>query len=144
MSDEAVLELGQDECWTRLAAAPFGRIAVGAGGQVDIFPVNHRVHDGAVLFRTAAGTKLLELTIHDQVAFEVDGVDGDQAFSVVVKGRAEQLEQSAALEDAASTGLRPWSAVRRDRWVRIVPTVVTGRRFTIHLDGVDEVPFDAS
>ena len=68
-------ELSEEECWRLIEAAPYGRIAAAAGGEVDIFPVNHKVDDGpdgrAIVFRTQPGTKLLELTIHANVAFEV-------------------------------------------------------------------------
>jgi len=126
--------LSEEECWARIEAAPFGRIAVFAAGEVDIFPVNHVVdRDGpdgpAIVFRTAAGTKLLELTIHSHVAFEVDGFTDDEAFSVVAKGEARQLERQSEIEHAETLGVRPWAPEPKDRWVRIQATEVRGRGF---------------
>lgn len=149
MAGDEILELDRDECLARITAAPYGRIAAGAAGQLDVFPINHRLLDDTVIFRTAPGTKLVELTIHHEVVFEIDGVEGGEAYSVVVKGRAEELVHSDELERAAATGLHPWAAVRRDRWMRIVPTTITGRRFRIHIDdaeaaAADEVPIDES
>ena len=47
-----------------------GRLAVAAAGEVDIFPINYAdVDRDTILFRTAEGTKLLELTINGRVAF---------------------------------------------------------------------------
>ncbi|WP_353826880.1 pyridoxamine 5'-phosphate oxidase family protein [Agromyces sp. SYSU T0242] len=126
--------LTEEECWARIEAAPFGRIAAHAAGEVDIFPVNHRVDrsgvDGpAIVFRTAAGTKLLELTIHSHVAFQVDGYTDEDAFSVVLKGEAKQLERDSEIEHAETLGVQPWAPEAKDRWVRVQPTEVQGRTF---------------
>lgn len=126
--------LSDADCWERLAAAPFGRIAMAAGGEVDIFPVNHVVDANgptgpAIVFRTSAGTKLLELTIHNGVAFEIDGFSDTSAFSVVVKGRAEELDHERDIEAAERLGITPWAPETKDRWVRIMPTDVRGREF---------------
>src|SRR4051794_22600393 len=80
--------LEADECWLLLSSAAIGRLAVSVAGDVDIFPVNYVVDDGALVFRTAEGTKLVELVIAGRVAFEVDGLDpaAGEAWSVVIKG----------------------------------------------------------
>jgi nitroimidazol reductase NimA-like FMN-containing flavoprotein (pyridoxamine 5'-phosphate oxidase superfamily) len=122
--------LGEDECWEHIAAQPYGRVAASAAGEIDIFPVNHRVDGRTLVFRTAAGTKLLELTIHSSVAFQVDGRDGEEVFSVVVKGRAEELQTTEEIDAARALDVRPWAPEPKDRWVRIVPREVTGRAFT--------------
>jgi nitroimidazol reductase NimA-like FMN-containing flavoprotein (pyridoxamine 5'-phosphate oxidase superfamily) len=136
--------LSEEECWQRIAAAPFGRIAMAAAGDVDIFPVNHRVDDGTIVFRTSAGTKLLELTIHERVAFEVDGYTDTDAFSVVVKGHAAQLDHSWDIEHAERLGVQPWAPEVKDRWVRITPTEVHGRTFLRGGPGTIEDPTQSS
>lgn len=128
-SESQTRRLTEDECWDRLRRSPYGRIAAAAAGEVDIFPVNHAVGDGAIAFRTSAGTKLLELTIHSAVAFEVDGFDDAEAFSVVLKGTAEEFDRDADILDAEQLGAHPWAPEEKDRWVRIVPTSVEGRAF---------------
>ncbi|HEU5222140.1 MAG TPA: pyridoxamine 5'-phosphate oxidase family protein [Candidatus Lumbricidophila sp.] len=124
--------LDEAECWRRVIAAPYGRVAAGAAGEIDIFPVNHGVTDThTIVFRTAPGTKLLELTIHQHIAFEVDGVDGLEAFSVVVKGAAEEFDHQAEVYEAERLGITPWAPEPKDRWVRIRPTEISGRAFTL-------------
>ncbi|GAT73752.1 hypothetical protein MHM582_2246 [Microbacterium sp. HM58-2] len=122
--------LTETECWDRLRRAPYGRLAAVAAGEVDIFPVNHAIAHDVIVFRTSAGTKLLELTIHSTVAFEVDGFDEREAFSVVVKGRAEEFDRDAEVLDAERLGVAPWAPEEKDRWVRIVPASVQGRAFS--------------
>ncbi|MGI9825027.1 pyridoxamine 5'-phosphate oxidase family protein [Agromyces sp. Marseille-Q5079] len=128
-------ELDAAECWKRIGSAPYGRIAAGAAGEIDIFPVNHGVADGTIVFRTSPGTKLLELTIRHRVAFEVDGTDGSEAFSVVVKGDAEEFDHDAEVREAEKLGVTPWAPEEKDRWVRITPTEISGRAFQLP-DGV--------
>lgn len=128
---DAPRALSEDECWARLAQAEYGRVVTTAAGEIDIFTVNHGVSGHTVLFRTAAGTKLVELTIRDEVVFQVDGEDAGEAFSVVVKGRADELQTSREIEAAEDVGVRPWAPGRKDRWVRITPHEVTGRAFRI-------------
>lgn len=123
-------QLDEADCWKRIIAAPYGRIAAGAAGEIDIFPVNHAVADGTIVFRTAPGTKLLELTIHHRIAFEVDGADASEAFSVVVKGEAEEFDRQSEVFEAEDLGITPWAPEPKDRWVRITPTQITGRAFT--------------
>ncbi|KRC61313.1 hypothetical protein ASE14_10475 [Agromyces sp. Root81] len=121
--------LSEDECWQRIADAPYGRIAATAAGQIDIFPVNHAVDGRTIVFRTAPGTKLLELTIHGSVAFEVDGASATEAFSVVVKGVAAEFDHQGEVAAAERLGITPWAPEPKDRWVRITPTEVHGRAF---------------
>ncbi|MBS1905841.1 MAG: pyridoxamine 5'-phosphate oxidase family protein [Actinobacteria bacterium] len=126
---EPTQALSEDECWDRIRVAPYGRIAVAAADEIDIFPINHAVLDGTIVFRTAPGTKLLELTIRQRVVFEIDGTDGDQVFSVAVKGTAEEIDRDADVLEAERTGVTPWAPEPKDRWVRIRPTTVSGRTF---------------
>jgi nitroimidazol reductase NimA-like FMN-containing flavoprotein (pyridoxamine 5'-phosphate oxidase superfamily) len=128
-ADEPVRELDEQECWDRVAAAPFGRLALSVFDDIDIVPVNAVLSRGDLYFRTAPGSKLAELTANPRVAFEVDGYDDDTAFSVVVKGTAERLERQADIDAADQLPLTPWVPTLKYRWVRIRPTSVTGRLF---------------
>lgn len=122
--------LDSQECWRRLGGAQMGRLALAAGGSIDIFPVNFVVSGGALYFRTAPGEKLLELSVNPDVAFEIDGFDDQTAWSVVVKGVAERLENQSEIDEADKLPLTPWIPTLKYRWVRVNPTAVTGRSFT--------------
>jgi nitroimidazol reductase NimA-like FMN-containing flavoprotein (pyridoxamine 5'-phosphate oxidase superfamily) len=117
-------------------------LAVDVGGQPDIFPVNYVVHEGALFFRSGAGTKLAAAVLMGHVALEIDGFEphGRTAWSVVVKGRAVQVEKMEEVFDAQDLPLYPWVASPKPNIVRIDPTSVTGRRFHV----VDDVTPDAS
>ncbi|NHC46496.1 pyridoxamine 5'-phosphate oxidase family protein [Motilibacter sp. K478] len=125
------------ECWALLRAADVGRLAVSVAGEPDIFPVNHVVDGGSVVFRTAQGSKLAAVTVAPAVAYEADGYDAGRgvAWSVVVKGRAQEVRSLEELGATFSLPLFPWQAGPKERFVRIVPTTVTGRRFRRATDG---------
>lgn len=128
-----ITELSTDHSWQLLRSTSLARIAATAAGLVDIFPINYAVADDerALYFRTAPGTKLLELAINDRVALEIDGHDAVEAWSVVVKGRAERVERQSEMDAAEKLGLEPWIPTLKYRWVRIQPTEITGRRFAL-------------
>lgn len=125
--------LDRDECWSLMRSAPVGRLAVSIAAHPDIFPINFVIDHGTVVFRTAEGTKLAASLLGVAVAFEVDGYDPDagEAWSVVVKGRAAEIERMHELFDAMDLPLFPWHAAPKHRFVRIVPDEITGRRFQV-------------
>ncbi|GAB3602787.1 pyridoxamine 5'-phosphate oxidase family protein [Microbacterium aureliae] len=128
-STEAVARLSDAECWERLHAHQLGRLVTRVGDVLDIFPVNYVVDDGGVIFRTAEGSKLFELTINDEVLFEVDDYSEADAWSVVVRGHARRLDTSAEVEHADSLPLKPWIPTLKYHYVRIEPTSLSGRAF---------------
>ncbi len=139
---EATVILSESECWELLDHATVGRLAVDIAGQPDIFPINFVVDKSGIVFRSAAGTKLAGAVLNRLVAFEIDGYDPDErtAWSVVVKGQARSIERMQEVFDAEDLPLFPWLSWDKPNFVRIEPTVVTGRRYHI----VDEATPDSS
>jgi hypothetical protein len=125
-------DLPANACWTLLRSQQVGRLAVSIADRPEIFPVNFVVDHGTVVFRTAEGAKLAGAAERD-VAFEADGYEpgtGD-AWSVVVKGRGEEVLRGHELLDTADLPLFPWHAAAKPRFVRIVPDQISGRRFHV-------------
>lgn len=125
-------ELSRGEALALLQEAPVGRLAVFVGGKPDIFPVNHVVDRGSILFRTAHGTKLWG-SAGLPVAFEVDGYDvaTGEAWSVVVHGHGVVVAKPDEVLSALELPLLPWQSGEKPRLVRIAPEEVTGRRFPV-------------
>jgi nitroimidazol reductase NimA-like FMN-containing flavoprotein (pyridoxamine 5'-phosphate oxidase superfamily) len=126
-----VEELDPGQCWTLLSQAPIGRLAVVVDAGPEIFPVNHVVDPGRILFRTAAGTKLFA-AVGRGVAFEVDGVDtgSGRAWSVVAKGVAEELDDAVALDDLDDR-LVPWLDSEKPHVLVLDRPTLSGRRFAL-------------
>jgi nitroimidazol reductase NimA-like FMN-containing flavoprotein (pyridoxamine 5'-phosphate oxidase superfamily) len=123
--------LDEHDCWELLRANEVGRLGIAIAGHPDIFPINYVVDHGTIVFRTAEGTKLAAAVLGYSVAFEIDGESDGEAWSVVIKGKADEIEQMHALFDAADLPLYPWHAAPKHRFVRIIPDDVSGRRFRI-------------
>jgi hypothetical protein len=139
-TNPGVTVLPQDSCWRLLRDTEVGRLAVSAPDGPEIFPVNFVVDHGTIVFRTAEGTKLAAAATSPNVAFEADGYDAaaGQAWSVVVKGAAEEIKGLYELIDASALPLFPWHAAAKNHYVRLVPVLVSGRRFHI----VDSTAWD--
>jgi len=136
-SDAVTFSLDEDECWRLLSGAEVGRLAISIANRPDIFPVNFVLDDRTIVFRTDEGTKLAAAVLTPSVAFETDGVDGGKAWSVVVTGRAREIEKMEELYAAVELPIHPWQRAPKHRYVRIVPDQVSGRRFDIADDETD-------
>jgi nitroimidazol reductase NimA-like FMN-containing flavoprotein (pyridoxamine 5'-phosphate oxidase superfamily) len=123
----ATQSMDVDECWRLMLRSGFGRLATAAGSQADIFVVNYLVHDRTILFRSAPGTKLVELEEAPVVAFEVDGYDSERYWSVVIRGTAERLTDQREIIRTGVLELVSWSPSDKREFVQIVPISVTGR-----------------
>ena len=125
--------LEPNSCWELLRANDVGRLAVAITDHPDIFPINYIVDRGTVVFRTAEGTKLAAAVLGRAVAFEIDGYDRDSgdAWSVVVKGAATEIERMQDVFDALDLPLFPWHSGPKHRFVRIEPHDISGRRFHV-------------
>ncbi|MCU1519877.1 MAG: uncharacterized protein JWM13_1976 [Arthrobacter sp.] len=125
--------LDHHQCWELLRRVSVGHLAVWVDDHPDLFPVNYKVDHGTLVFRTGAGTKFDAAVGETPVALEADGVDAESgvAWSVVVKGQATAVSRTEEVLDTVGLLLFPWEAGRKDHFIRIVPTSVTGRRFTV-------------
>jgi uncharacterized protein len=134
-----VVTLDAAACWELLRAAEVGRLAVSVAGGVDIFPINYVVDEGTIVFRTAEGTKLAACIIGPRVAFEADGYDphAGEAWSVVIKGHAREVQLLDEVPETAFGSLFPWQKGRKDRFVRVVPAQISGRRFQVAVRGAE-------
>ncbi|MFZ2175315.1 MAG: pyridoxamine 5'-phosphate oxidase family protein [Rhodococcus sp. (in: high G+C Gram-positive bacteria)] len=130
-TDEPITVLTEEQSWKLLGTEHMGRLVVIADGRPDIFPVNYAIRDRKLFFRTAEGSKLVELTVHSEVAFEVDHIREDTAWSVVIHGRARVLLRYNEIEAAEELDLQPWVPTPKYNFVEITPTDISGRSFVL-------------
>lgn len=135
MSDDQMnvgVELSAADSWALLRHAVVGRLAVVVDERPEIFPVNHVVDRGSLVFRTAPGTKLAG-AVGRWVAFEVDGYDLETAtaWSVIVKGTAREVNRLYEVLDVFELPLFPWHSSPKPHFIRIEPESLTGRRFEV-------------
>jgi uncharacterized protein len=126
----AIEKLETAECWALLEATSFGRLAViNADGTPDIFPVNYVPHHGSLYVRTARDAKFIHIARHPAVAFEIDGHDDDDRWSVVVRGDAERVTREDEIRESGVMTLASWSPTPKFFVMKIAARAVTGRRF---------------
>ena len=131
--ESTVEALSDSACWALLRTTGVGRLAVWVDDHPDIFPINYAVDHGTVVFRSSAGTKIAAALSDSPVAVEADGYDAEteKAWSVVIKGNAEEITGGPDLLDTIDLPLFPWQAGDKGRFIRIVPTTTSGRRFPV-------------
>ena len=129
-------ELTKQECFGLLAGQQLGRVVLVDDRGPLALPVNFVVDQHSVLFRTDAGTKLKVASRGARVAFEVDGVEEATrtGWSVLVRGEAVEVTDPTELARVRELPLYPWAPGAKTRYVRILPTVLTGRRIALPED----------
>ena len=131
MTDTSPIEeLDQAACWARLGSRRVGRLAVSVSNRPDVFPVNYVVDDGTVVVQTAPGFKLAAAVLGSGVAFEVDDIDEatHSGWSVVIHGRAKEIESIEGLLEAEDLRIEPWAEGAKNHFIRIEVDEITGRR----------------
>ena len=138
---EPITILSESESWNLLSSVALGRLVTSVDGQPEIFPVNFAVQHRTVLFRTAEGTKLVSAAINNRVLFEADDHNVAEGWSVIVEGTARTLRTDEEMAEAERAQLLPWTATLKRRYVRVLPSEITGRRFRFGSEADHDGPF---
>jgi nitroimidazol reductase NimA-like FMN-containing flavoprotein (pyridoxamine 5'-phosphate oxidase superfamily) len=125
-------DLGEAACRSLLAQEDVGRIAfVDHEGYPVVLPVNYRVHDERIVFRTGEGLKLQSIPLR-RVAFEIDRIDpaGPTGWSLLVRGFAREVTTAVGepYESLRSGPLAPWAGGPKEHWVAVEIHSITGRQ----------------
>jgi nitroimidazol reductase NimA-like FMN-containing flavoprotein (pyridoxamine 5'-phosphate oxidase superfamily) len=133
----AVLEpLDKAECLRLISPGGIGRIAYVGRFGLTVLPVNYKLHEGAIMFRTAqdspTGEDLRTGIAHAEykVAFEIDQINPAtrEGWSVLIQGPAHHMDSEAERTTVMASGVEPWPDGTREHAIRITPDLITGRR----------------
>lgn len=136
MSDVVLERLDEAECLRLIESGGIGRLVYAGRYDLTVLPVNYKLHDGAILFRTAQDSPTEEdlrtgiAHAEYRVAFEIDQFDAAnrEGWSVLVQGPAHHLDTDAERAEASAAGVEPWPGGLREHYIRITPARITGRR----------------
>lgn len=130
---ERLEEIDVDTCLGLLGRHHFGRVALDDGDGPVVLPVNYVVDRGTVVFRTAEGTKLDAAVTTQPVAFEVDEVDEStrSGWSVIIRGTITEVTDAEELQRLRAQPLTPFVGGRRERYVRVWSSSISGRRIPV-------------
>jgi nitroimidazol reductase NimA-like FMN-containing flavoprotein (pyridoxamine 5'-phosphate oxidase superfamily) len=135
----ATLEtLDEAECLRLISPGGIGRIAYSGAFGLTVLPVNYKVHQGTILFRTAQDSLLDEdlrtgiARAEYKVAFEVDDFDtaSREGWSVLIQGAAHHVDSETELASVREADVQPWPPGPREHFLRVSPSRVTGRRIS--------------
>lgn len=107
---EPITILSERESWSLLSSVALGRRVTSVDGQPEISPVNFVVQRRTVVL-------------------EADDHNVAEGWSVSVKGTARTLRTDEKIGDAERPQPLPWTATLKQHNVRVIPSVITGRRF---------------
>jgi nitroimidazol reductase NimA-like FMN-containing flavoprotein (pyridoxamine 5'-phosphate oxidase superfamily) len=130
-----VVELGVDDCWSRLATVSVGRLCFVENGEPVVLPFNYAVDGHTLVMRTGSWTALERVaSTGTTVAFEADTTWArrHEGWSVVVRGLLAEVTDESELSALGRLSLHPWAGGQRDHFVRIQPWAVTGREIRLH------------
>ena len=122
--------LGRDECKALIDSGGVGRVVFSEPRGPVALPVNFRMLDGDVVFRTTALAALTSCLGKGKVSFEVDHLDEGltEGWSVLISGEGHVVVDPVECQRAQELGVAPWAGGERNDYVRIVPRELTGRR----------------
>ena len=122
--------LDRDECRELIRRGGVGRVVFTEPRGPVALPVNFRILDDDVVFRTMSDSPLVAPVRQERISFEVDHLDEalTEGWSVLISGSAHVVDDPDELAQAESLGVAPWAGGPRDTYIRIVTGEVTGRR----------------
>lgn len=123
--------MSPEECEAHLVHGGVGRFVFASEPGPVALPVNFRLLDGDIVFRTSTHGVLTAAVSGDRrVGFEVDRIDDamSEGWSVLISGRARLVRDPHELAAIAELGVEPWSGGRRDAVIRIETDAISGRR----------------
>jgi nitroimidazol reductase NimA-like FMN-containing flavoprotein (pyridoxamine 5'-phosphate oxidase superfamily) len=136
MPDVVLETLDEAECLRLIAPGGIGRLAFAGRYDLTVLPVNYKLHDGAILFRTAqdsstdADLRTGIAKAEYRVAFEIDEFDAArrEGWSVLIQGPAHHVDSAEELAAAQAAGVETWPDGGREHFISITPARITGRR----------------
>ena len=128
--------LDEAECLQLITPGGIGRIAYSGRYGPTIFPVNYRIYQGTIVFRTAEDSPTDEdlrtgiANAEYKVAFEIDDFDSlaRVGWSVLIQGSAHHVADETERASLSEAGVEPWPGGDRELFLRVIPTRITGRR----------------
>jgi len=132
-----VLEpLDEAECLRLISPGGIGRLAFTGRFGLTVLPVNYKLHDGSILFRTGQDSPTGEdlrtgiANAEFEVAFQIDDIDPAtrDGWSVLIHGPAHYMTSEAERAVVRESGVEPWPSGVHEQAIRITPHKLTGRR----------------
>jgi nitroimidazol reductase NimA-like FMN-containing flavoprotein (pyridoxamine 5'-phosphate oxidase superfamily) len=125
-----LIKIEETECQELLARGGVGRLVFRAGDRPIAFPVNFKMFNHDVVFRSEEGSEVSAIASDALVSFEVDRIDDamSEGWSVLASGALQPVRVTDQLEKVIALGIEPWAGGERWTYFRLVVTGLSGRR----------------
>jgi hypothetical protein len=128
--------LDEAECLRLITPGGIGRIAYAGRYGLTVLPVNYRLFQRTIVFRTSHDSPTDEdlrtgiANAEYKVAFEIDDFDSlaRVGWSVLIQGAAHHVRSEMERASLSDAGVDPWPGGNRELFLRIIPSRITGRR----------------
>ena len=127
--EQRMESVSEAEALDLAATVPVGRIVYSRYALPAVFIVNFKLDGRDPVFHTRKGPMFGAGVAETVVAFEVDRIDEavSGGWSVLLRGPAHVVGDDE-LVPLPADDVQPWAGGTRDLYIRITPTVITGRR----------------
>ena len=124
---EGIEVLDVDECLRLLRQGGVGCLGLPSVGAPELRPVNFVVDGRSIVIRTGEGQILEAGRQGIAASFQIYGIDPLEhtGWSVSVSGKLSQIVTD---QRTLSLHLRPWASGRKDRFVKLFLSQISGRR----------------
>jgi len=131
-----VVELERTDCYELLGHGGVGRVLFCADRGPVGLPVNFRLLDEDIVFRTGDGSIRSAVDTGGRIGLEADRLDDalGEGWSVLATGHGALVEDAEALQRISALGIWSWAGEHRPRAVRLQVEEITGRRIRRHLE----------
>ena len=101
-----------------------------SGDRPVALPVNFKMSNGDVVFRSAEGSEVSAISPEVQVSFEVDRIDDamSEGWSVLATGKVRPSRAADQIDVVRALGIEPWAGGERRTYFRLSVTGVTGKK----------------
>jgi nitroimidazol reductase NimA-like FMN-containing flavoprotein (pyridoxamine 5'-phosphate oxidase superfamily) len=131
-----VKRLDEAECLRLLGTGGLGRLVYNSRYGPMALPVDYKMYEGSVVFRTTQDTftdeDLRTGIAHAEydVAFEIDQIDlaAREGWTVLVRGSAHHVDTEAERTSIIDAGVEPWVEDEPEHVIRIAPARIWGHR----------------
>ena len=129
-SAPVLTELGRGECEDLMRSGGIGRMVFRASEGPVAIPVNFKMLETAVVFRSTEHGSIGAIEPGDPVSFEIDRIDDamSEGWSVLASGTAHRVSEPAELLRVEALGVEPWAGAGRNAYFCIAVTALSGRR----------------
>jgi hypothetical protein len=128
--DPRLVVLDRSDCEALIRTGGIGRAVFRADGRPMALPVNFKMCEGDVVFRSTEHGAVSDIEPREPVSFEVDRIDEvmSEGWSVLAGGTMHRVTDPPQLVQIEALGIEPWAGGARSAYFCIQITSLTGRK----------------